>query len=274
MSNIEGRRQPLKFNGEPLIAENKTGLIKADATGYYLICLGALGIENSVGHIYDVEAGEQALMLPDFQNNIRERKLRAEWGHPLPLPGQSRSDYFLRLTRIDEKFQCAHIRSVEIDKTGKIQHNGKPVVAFIGEVRPTGPYGEYLEKQLQNPDENVCFSIRSFTRDATDPRTGKKIKYLEEILTFDCVNNCGIAPATKFTSPALEAASRVLSGSVYESFSDRDLMLAKHSLQQNSFGLESSLASAAMIDRLLKQSRWTEKPLSKTRIAYPPSVKW
>jgi len=276
MSNaVEGRRAPLKFSGEPLIAANKVGLIKPDATGYYLICLGGLGIENSVGAVYDIEAGERALQLPDFQANLKNCKVRAEWGHPLPEPGMTRSDYFLRLSRIDEKLQCAHIRSVEVDRTGKITNNGKPVVAFIGEVRPTGPYGEYLEKQLQNPDENVCFSIRSFTRDARDPRTGKVIKYLEEIITFDYVNNCGISIANKFTSPALEAAHRAAQRACDETFTERDLKQAKQILRQHeAFGLEHTQQTSKMIDRLLTQNKWATNPVSKTNILYPPSVKW
>ncbi len=75
----------------------------------------------------------------------------------------------------------------------------------MGEVRPSGPYGQVLKDALDNPHENVYFSVRSLTVD--DMMRG--VKYTRDIVTWDFVNEGGIYNANKYYSPALESFSEV-----------------------------------------------------------------
>lgn len=63
--------------------------------------------------------------------------------------------------------------------------------------------GNALADSLKNPSENVCFSIRSFTRDI--PTNGVIHKHLMNIVTWDYVNEPGISVATKWKAPTLES---------------------------------------------------------------------
>lgn len=246
---------------------NKTGNLKPDASGYYTLVLGALGIENSMGDVYDVQSGEKCLKSsPDLLARINEGKLRAEWGHPLQQPGQTRRDYFLRLLRIEEKNVCAHIREFQIDDSGSVKDkNGQSIVSIIGKVKPEGPYGQYLAEQLENPHANCCFSIRSFTRDIKMPN-GRYVKHLDEVVTWDAVNDCGLKPANKFDSPALEH--------LYTAEFNKDIISsAKKHLQAMGTGMENS-SEMRTINRLLGSRGWVEPVVGKTKLVLPPSAAW
>jgi len=181
-----------------LVDANKCGKLKRDKEGYYEIVLGGLNVINSTGAVYTME-GASALM--DKSNLLNRRlmaqRLNSELGHPKRLPGQSDDEYFARILSIEETNVCSHIREFRLEP-----RQGSEEVMIIGWVKPSGPHGAHLEASFNNPNENVCYSIRSFTDDFRHGYTRKKV--LKTVVTWDKVNDPGIHFANKLDTPSLE----------------------------------------------------------------------
>jgi hypothetical protein len=73
----------------------------------------------------------------------------------------------------------------------------------MAKLAPSGVVSSGLERSLQNPKEDVCFSVRAFTKDTRVG--GIKQRALNEIVTFDYVVEPGISIARKYKAPALES---------------------------------------------------------------------
>lgn len=214
----------ISFACTALMGTNKAGDLKPNEDGYYTVVLGALDFMNSRGQFYP--NGESAKELfkssSSFMRRISNGALRGEYGHPRLQPGQQMRDFLARCNDIVEDQVSHHIRKVWVDYDSVKGPNGRPCIAILGEIKPCGPKGEALRESLGNPSENVCFSIRSFTRDV--PTNGIIHKHLMNIVTWDYVNEPGISVATKWNTPALE------------SFGDTevtiDQLVAAHELQK------------------------------------------
>lgn len=195
----------ISFACTALMGTNKVGELKASDDGYYTMVLGALDFFNSAGQFYPNGASAQELFKASssFMRRIASGALRGEYGHPRMQPNQSMRDFMYRCNDILETNVSHHIRKVWIDYTSVKSPDGRPCIAIMGEVKPAGPMGNALRESLQNPSENVCFSIRSFTRDV--PTGGIIHKHLMNIVTWDYVNEPGISVATKWKSPTLES---------------------------------------------------------------------
>lgn len=188
--------------------KNKQGILKPDGQGYYEQIIGGLNIDNSANMLYTAEKSVVDL----FNNSSTLRRmmdrgvLRGEVGHPKFKPGMSKADFINRLFQIYEKNTCVQYKEIWLDNTISKNADGTPVWAIMAKFTPSGVKGEFLDKQLKNGNENVCFSIRSFTEDY---EVGSKInRDIVEIVTFDYVNEPGIHIAEKYKSPALEAIGR------------------------------------------------------------------
>jgi hypothetical protein len=113
-------------------------------------------------------------------------------------------------------------------------------------VKPSGAQGAFLKEQLENPKENVCFSIRSFTDDYYEK--GVLCRDIKNIITFDYVNEPGIHIAEKFKNPALEDLQLVtLSKSDFDK-----------SLQRQVVGVGKESAMMSMTE-LFASFGWSEK---------------
>lgn len=199
----------IAYNCVALAGTNKVGNLKKLDNGYFEIVLGAFSAFNSVGEFYEL-AGAQKLLesSSDLQRMILKGRLRSEAGHPRRQPGMTDRDWLLRILDIYEPNTCAQIRRVRLAANEVRDASGRPVIAAIGEVRPSGIGQVSLQQQLENPDEDVCFSIRSLTADRWVG--GVKHKDVRKIVTWDNVNEPGIESACKFRTPSLESA-RVVS---------------------------------------------------------------
>lgn len=194
----------VRFTCTSLKGTNKQGILPPDANGYRLMPIGGLNIINSAGQFYTAEGAKELFLSSSaFQRRVRSGKLRSELGHPVQLPGQSNDAYLQRVMTIYEPNVCAHIASVELNFNYPTERG--PVVAIMGRVIPSGPHAAALERSFNNPEENVCFSIRAFTKDFTYNRVTHRV--LRNIVTFDYVNEPGIPIAEKYKSPALECFS-------------------------------------------------------------------
>ena len=198
----------VKFSATKLPV-GKKGIIKPDENGYYTQNLGALNVFNSASEFYDLE-GAKILFeeSSSFMRKVRNGCVKPELGHPKKLPGMTDDQYLSRVFRIEETNTCAHISDVWLDYVnGKNLGQGN-IVLIMGKVKPAGPFGYVLKEAYENGPENVCFSIRSITKDYYD--RGTKIKVLDIILNFDYVTEPGIFSSTKWMSPSLEDISSLV----------------------------------------------------------------
>lgn len=187
-----------------LLGTNKAGTLKCDADGYYAVVLGALDVYNSVGAYYpEASAKHLFQQSSSLMRRIASGNLRGEYGHPRQVPGMTMDDFVNRVRDIYEPNVCMHIRKVTVDYTSYRNASGQAMIVIIGEVRPSGPKGPALKEQFDNPYEDVCFSIRSLTND--EYSAGRMNKHLRLVVTWDYVNEPGLAIAHKWNAPGLES---------------------------------------------------------------------
>lgn len=198
----------IKFTSTRILPPGKKGVIKPDENGYYTTVLGALNSLNSAGAYYPLTKEVRSLFesSSSFMRRISKGVLKAELGHPKMEPGMTDMQYYQRIMDIREKNVCAHISEIWLDEEYGRKHpelNNPNLVAILGKVCPSGPYGYVVKQAFENPKENCCFSIRSLTEDHWEK--GRTTKVLKTIITYDFVGEPGLAVATKFHSPALES---------------------------------------------------------------------
>ena len=193
----------LKYCCTALQGTNKGGTIKPDGRGYYRLCVGALNHFNSAGLYYDYETSKQIFdNSATFMRCVNDGTLYSEEGHPKWEKGMTYEQYIARIRWLEESNLCAHIRSVDFD-FGEINKLGERVTLIYADVKPDRAKGVYLKEALDNPDQNVCFSIRSLVNDW---RKGAVIRRtITECVTFDWVREPGISAAKKWNAPGLEA---------------------------------------------------------------------
>lgn len=232
------------FTMTALAGTNKVGTMKVLDGGYREVVLGGLNVYNSRNDYYPFEPAK-ALFQESSQlmRRISSGSLRGENGHPKWLPNMSEQQYVQRILQIWEENISHHIRAIRLDFENYKDKEGRPFIAVIGEVCPSGAKGDQLERSFSNPHENVCFSVRSLTEDTRE--RGRCTKVIRNLVTWDLVNEPGIASATKWNSPSLESLSE-------------DLVITPASLNRsfestNGRGLESMALTPA---ELYKSFNW------------------
>lgn len=192
----------VSFECTALQGTNKQGIVKCSADGYYPVVLGALNSFNSAGAYYPADESARQLFEASslLMRRINSGTLHGECGHPRRDPRGTDRDFVIRLYDIYEPNVSHHIRKVWLSEEGR---GGQKLILVMGEVRPAGPRGAALKEALENRHQNVCFSVRSFTLDS--PFNGTIYKSLREIVTWDWVNEPGIASADKWHIPTLES---------------------------------------------------------------------
>ncbi len=196
----------VRFGCTALLGTNKVGLLTPDADGYYEVVVGALDVFNSAGQYYVYEQSREIFeSSSQFMRRVKKGSLNGENGHPKPQIGQSESDFARRVLSIYEERICCHHKEIWLDFDRVKDEKGRPIIAIMSKVKPSGELGYVLDEALKNKDKNVCFSIRSFTKDYYHQNVIKRA--LKAVVTFDLVNEPGIAYADKYHSPVLESYS-------------------------------------------------------------------
>lgn len=197
MSNL------IKFSSTALLGTGKKGIIKPDEDGYYEVVLGGLNVFNSVGQFYVYEQAKSLFESSSlFMRRVKSGKLRGENGHPKSF-GMKKEQFFQRVMSIYEENVSHHIKEVWLNFDEYKNADGTPMIAIMGKVKPCGPMGKVVQEALDNPEANCCFSIRSLTEDFYERGIEKRV--LKTIITWDYVNEPGIAIAEKYKAPALES---------------------------------------------------------------------
>lgn len=230
-----------------LVGSNKTGIIRPDASGYRTMVLGGLNMYNSGNAMYMNDEHAARILVDassDLQRMISRGVLRGEYGHPKRLAGMTQDQHMQRALQIYEDRVCAHFRKIWLDPNLMKDSSGRAIVAIMGEVKPSGELGPRLKEHLENPHENVCFSIRSFTKD-TVGQDGIKRKSLRKVVTFDYVNEPGMENAEKYKAPSLESYSE-------ESFSASTVTRLFHQLDEISeLSMEASAVRGSLEDLMM-----------------------
>lgn len=261
-------QQAITYGCTALVGTNKVGVLSKNSDGYYDMVLGALQAYNSAGAFYELNQAKQLFESSgELMRRIANGAVRSEVGHPRFQEGMSERAWFSRVNDIYEPNCCAHIAEVQLSYDTMRDPQGRPVVAIMGKVRPSGANERFLERQLENPKENVCFSIRSFTNDRVEG--GRIVKYLKKIVTWDTVNEPGIAIANKYSVPSLESVSseNIADLDSYEFDLANIAQFAKEEMA-NGVSMESGNAPAT---EMLQLVGYVEKPI---KVYVPASFRW
>lgn len=200
----------LYFEQTKLKLLNKKGILTPGDDGYYTLPLAGLNVWNNTRSWYYVAEGAKQLFGPGslLHRKIANGCLRGEVDHPRPLPGQTEDEILNRYYHIDLKNVCCTIKAVWLDENyGKNNPHLKndALIAVMGKVKPWGERKDALKEALDDPDQNVCFSMRTLADEKIN--RGRVERRVTEIVTFDFVNEGGILHASKWDSPAAEAIS-------------------------------------------------------------------
>lgn len=253
----------IRFACTSLAGVNKAGTLKKDADGYYEVVVGALNFFNSAGQLYVYEQAKDLFTSSSqLMRRVGRGALRGEYGHPKLQPGQTQDQFANRIMSIYEENVCCHFREVTLDFNRVKDENGKPVIAIVAWVKPSGPNAKALQDSLDNPNENVCFSIRAFTDDYRDKGIVKRI--LKTIVTWDYVNEPGISVAEKFKSPSLESLFDI-------NFSRGNLERACDATKMAGMATESALLTAG---ELFTSMGWETTPTMKRELKTPSYMAW
>lgn len=251
----------VRFACTSLAGSSKVGNLKQDENGYYEMVVGALNVFNSAGQFYVYEQAKELFQSSSqLMRRVSRGALRGEYGHPKPQPGMSNDMFANRIMSIHEENVCCHHKEITLDFDRVKDAQGKPVIAIISKVMPSGPMGPALEKSLKNPSENVCFSIRAFTDDFREGGVTKRV--LKTIVTFDAVNEPGISFAEKFQSPVLESMKE--DG---HSFSRGDIERGVKAANMHGLATESVMLTA---DELFRTCGWK----TSSELMKPSYLKW
>ena len=197
----------IKFTETKLSETGKQGILTPDSNGYYEMVIGGLNVFNSVGEYYVYEGAKQLFeQSSSFMRRIKTGCLKGELGHPKRAPGMSIDDYLNRIMTIEETNVVCHFADIYLDtEFGKKnpQYKNPGLVAIIGKFKPAGPHANALRASLENPKEEVCFSIRALTKDIY--RNGRNERTLMQVVTWDQVCEPGLSLARKWHSPGLES---------------------------------------------------------------------
>ena len=181
----------------------KDTIIKDD-TGYYKILVGAFNTYNRAGIYYRIKRPKDLLENNTILNRrVTEGTLRSEEEHP-DYTGMNNTEIINRTVFLDNKNVCAHIKAVEFVDTGKCEKGweGYNITLVYGWVKPRGVHGPVLKEQLDNPDENVAFSVRSLVRQSYIGTT--LVRDVIDVCTWDHVGEPGIKIATQWNAVGIE----------------------------------------------------------------------
>lgn len=179
------------------------GILKPDAHGYRTIILGGFGTENESGIYYDAPSAVAALNGNDsvMRRKLNKRMLFGEADHP-DVNGLSTELAIKRLLELKVEKKSHNIRDIRIVTDKYYDKKGRLYIAIEGDISPSDTqYGRDLEKDLNDPEQNTAFSIRSLL-DTT--RSTPRKRYIKIPITWDRVDEPGMAMAMKYASPACE----------------------------------------------------------------------
>lgn len=222
----------------------KQGVLKTDDKGYFEFVLGAFDILNARGEFYPFTDQLKGLFAPGSSLHRRIHgspgrtggNLKGEFDHPSLQPGQSLDSFIARWKSINTANIAVHIKSVRLEWSK--DDNGRNIVLVYGMIKASGARSSGVDSVFTNTEENAAMSGRFIC----DPVmvNGVRNKRITEVITWDFVNEPGIAVASKYSTPTMESLE---GGEFTLDILDR----AERSVSQSLSGESESGVSFAMI---------------------------
>lgn len=201
--------------------------------GWYHVNVGKFNAFNVGGELYLVDGVRE--MINDPQSRVGQKLamgyLKGEREHPVQEKGMTKTEYLLRLLHIEPTNISHHIKSIEFEDTGIPTGKGFKgnVLNCTAWIKPdAGPIGQILKHDLDDPEINVAFSLRSII--TSQNVNGVRVNKVETFITFDWVFMPGMDTANKWDTKTLSAGNESLKIMQLE---DRDLALATRILEAN-----------------------------------------
>ena len=255
----------ITYESNILRNSGKKGILKPDADGRYELVLGAFNYANNHKDFYPLGPVKDMFESSSpFQRRIAANALRGEYGHPKRDSVRTENDFIRRVMEIRETQVCCYFNRIQLNEQDRVAMNGEREVVVTGLVKPSGPFGTYLEESLKDPNQNASFSVRTLTNDVPGPQGGM-IKTIRMLVTWDYVNEPGIALAHKYNSPSLESIDG-------HSFDLNTLMTAAEQVRSGRFGVGMESDDR---DRLYEAVRlfFEKTTVPPSRIYLPPAAK-
>lgn len=190
----------------------KNHVLKRDGD-WYKVNLGGVNIFNEHNEFY-LATGVKDLISSNgsrLYQKLKNGYLEGECPHPVREPHMNNMDFFVRNIWINPDRVSHAIKEIELVDSGIPAGKGFSgnSLLFVGWVKPMGPYGKYLKERLDEPECNAAFSIRALTDDVV--KNGITVKTIKSIITFDFVDEPGIALANKWNTSTESMGNRHLS---------------------------------------------------------------
>lgn len=192
--------------------ENRNKDIKKNKDGDYLVIVGAVNHFTAGGELYVAEEvkekfAENSVLMQRCKNDL----LEIEDEHPTWEPTMSKAQWFERLYSYDKSKVAGKITELWLEETEECAPGTDLRIILIwAAIRPftDRPKGLLLKRDLENPDKNVAFSIRSIIYQETFNLT--PVCKIKDIITFDWVSSPGISKAHKYYTAGMLNDGRIL----------------------------------------------------------------
>lgn len=157
-----------------------------DKSGYYTVPLAVIGITTQNKTYYIPEAFEAGMNGPNspFAMQVKSGNMFGEFGHPFTKDLE-------RIGLVMEQNYSHHIRKVWVNALP----DGTKIV--MGEVKPYGPYGKYLEESFASPYINTAFSLRSLCTETINRAMQRIDRVIRHFVTYDSVGSSGYKQSSK-----------------------------------------------------------------------------
>lgn len=187
MSDISFSISSCMLEGSPnskALTPDKDGVYKG-------LCMMVIGDQPSQnGKVYEKESMLDCLTNPGcaFYKKLKAGGLCGEYGHPYI----TREEELSRIAVIDMK-NVSHV--VVRAYTGEKTERGN--VPVYADIRPYGPYGQYLRESLESSVINTAFSLRSLVEKIGTTPEGNIRQRVMALVTWDAVDVGGYRCAAK-----------------------------------------------------------------------------
>lgn len=229
----------LEFRGRQLKS------VKPDKDGVYKgIPLTVIGLNSRNNVNYDRDSVISCLTDPKsrFVMNLKSGDLEGERGHPFL--GVEPKAAIARLLYLDRTKISHYITRIY---TSPLNDSSESIIVY-GDIVPSGPFGEYLKQDFEDPKRNASFSLRAATQ-VVRKSNGITYKQMLAMFTFDSVDGPGYVECSKrFQDPACESLGIKVakSGDITLNVSKEEFLNATKSFEMT--GQESKIIDQRVLD--------------------------
>lgn len=176
----------------------KNLIVEKNDKGWYKVKLGELNNFNSKDEYYLEEGFKELLSEQNsylsVKNRLESGLLKGECTHPIR-EGHSDADWLTRNMIIHDAFASHQFMEIMMQTTNNISL-GRNIIEIWAWILPCeNDCGKSLKADLDNPDVNVAFSIRCFSKVVN--HMGRVGKIITKIVCWDRIDIPGLKNAVK-----------------------------------------------------------------------------